>query len=126
MQLQGTEWVPVGGNGLLDGTVELRFGVVGNLGAAVFLDYGAVSDFSSVPTVWREALSLSAIQWAAGFGLRYRTPFGPIRLDVAARLPDRWSTDASAFPAVPFTLRPDGSLHREPIVAIHLSLGEAF
>jgi len=126
MQLQGTEWVPVGGNGLLDGTVELRFPVVGNLGAAVFLDYGAVSDFSSVPTTWREALTLSAIQWAAGFGLRYRTPFGPIRLDVAARLPDRWPIDPSAFPAVPFTLRPDGSLHHEPIVAVHLSLGEAF
>ena len=126
MELQGNEWVPVGGNGLADGTVELRFGVVGNLGAALFLDGGAVSDASSVPTAWQGALDLGAIQWAAGFGLRYRTPFGPVRLDVAARLPDRWSTDRSAFPAVPFTRYPDGALHREPIVAVHLSLGEAF
>ena len=126
MELQGNEFVPVGGNGLADGTVELRFPVAGNLGGAVFLDGGAVSDASAVPTAWTGALDLGAIQWAVGFGLRYHTPFGPVRLDVAARLPDRWSSANSAFPAVPFTLWPDGALHREPIVAVHLSLGEAF
>jgi translocation and assembly module TamA len=126
MELQGSEWVPLGGNGVVDGTAELRFAVVGNLGGAVFLDGAAVSDASALPTAWEGALDLRTVQWAAGVGLRYRTPFGPLRLDIAARLPDRWSTASDAFPAVPFTRRPDGSLHREPIIAVHLSLGEAF
>lgn len=126
MQLQGSDWVPVGGNGLADASAELRFGLTGNLGAAVFLDAGAVSDASAVPSTWQAALDPTLFQYAAGLGLRYRTPFGPLRLDVAARLPERFSTDRAAFPAVPFTRWPDGALHREPIVAVHLSLGEAF
>jgi translocation and assembly module TamA len=126
MALQGTEWVPLGGNGLVDGTIELRFPIAGNLGGAVFVDYGSVSDASGSPTEWQAALDPANFQYAAGFGLRYATPIGPVRLDVAARLPDRWSTSSDAFPAVPFTRWPDGAFHREPIVAIHLSLGEAF
>jgi translocation and assembly module TamA len=126
MALQGSQWIPLGGNGLVDGTIELRFPIAGNLGGALFLDFAGVSDASGSPGEWQKALDLGALQWAAGFGLRYGTPFGPIRLDVAARLPDRWSTDKDAFPAVPYTRWPDGAFHREPIVAIHLSLGEAF
>jgi translocation and assembly module TamA len=126
MELQSGQFVPVGGNGLADGSAEIRFGLTGNLGAAVFLDAGAVSDASAVPSAWQAALDAGNFQWAAGFGLRYRTPFGPLRADVAARLPDRWSTARSAFPAVPYTVYPDGKLHREPIIAVHFSLGEAF
>jgi translocation and assembly module TamA len=125
MQLQGHEWIPVGGNGLADGSAELRFSLTGNLGAAVFVDAGAVSDASAVPSTWQTVLDVGRFQWAAGLGLRYRTPFGPLRLDVAARLPDRWSTSKTAFPAVPYT-EPPGSVHREPIMAVHFSLGEAF
>lgn len=124
MQLQSSgEWVPVGGNGLVDGSAELRFGLTGNLGMATFVDVGAVSDASSLPNEWYT--SMSSPQFAAGVGLRYRTPFGPLRLDVAARIPDRWPLSSSSFPTIPFT-RPDGSVHREPILAVHLSLGEAF
>lgn len=126
MERQDGEWVPVGGNGLADGTVELRFALTGNLGGAVFLDAGGVSDASAVPSAWQQALDPGALQYAAGLGLRYRTPFGPLRIDVAARLPDRLSTDLSAFPAVPYTRWPDGTYHREPIVAVHISIGEAF
>lgn len=123
MERQGNEWVPVGGNGLVDGSAELRFALTGALGAAVFLDVGAVSDADGAPTTWQK---FSVPQWAGGLGLRYRTPFGPLRLDVAARLPERWSSARAAFPAVPFTEWPDGAPHREPIVAVHFSLGEAF
>jgi translocation and assembly module TamA len=117
------EWVPVGGNGVADGSAELRFGLTGNLGAAVFVDAGTVSGPSPVPNDWQY---FEPVQWAAGAGLRYRTPFGPLRIDVASRLPTRWSTSRAAFPAVPLTAYPDGTPHREPIVAVHLSLGEAF
>lgn len=126
MVRQRGEWVPVGGNGVADGSLELRFGQGRTLGTVVFLDAGAVSDASSVPTAYQTALDPTRLQFAAGVGLRYRTPFGPLRLDVAARLPERFESDADAFPAVPYTTWPDGTPHREPIVAVHLALGEAF
>jgi translocation and assembly module TamA len=122
MVRQEGEWVPVGGNGLADANVELRLDLTGNLGLALFLDVGNVSDSSSVPSAWQTALDPTLVQFAAGTGLRYRTPFGPLRLDIGVRLP----TDDGDFPAVPFTTWPDGTPHREPIVAVHLSLGEAF
>lgn len=125
MVRQSDQWVPVGGNGVADGTAELRFDIAGNFGGAVFVDAGNVSDASGTPSTWREALDPTTLQWASGVGLRYRTPFGPLRLDVGVRLPD-FSAGSKDFPAVPFTRWPDGTLHREPIVAVHLSLGEAF
>jgi translocation and assembly module TamA len=121
MILQDGEWVPVGGNGLVEGNVEVRYDTTGNLGLALFLDAGTVSNASGVPSEWRQ---LERLQYAAGLGLRYRTPFGPVRLDLGVRLPERiFSGD---FPSVPFTQYPDGTPHSEPIVAVHLSLGEAF
>ena len=97
------------------------------MGAALFLDGGAVADASSSPTVYQTALDPTRIQWAAGLGLRYHTPFGPLRLDVAARLPDRFTGSwGSRFPPVPYTFWADGTPHREPIVAVHIALGEAF
>jgi translocation and assembly module TamA len=123
MVRQEDEWVSVGGNGLADANVELRFDMGRNLGAAVFLDAGNVSDSSAVPSTWRSAIDPTLLQWAAGVGLRYRTPFGPLRLDVGVRLPEDFSERP---PPVPYTFWPDGSPHFEPIVAVHLSLGEAF
>jgi translocation and assembly module TamA len=125
MVLQNNQWVPVGGNGLADGTAELRFDISGNWGGAIFVDAGNVSDASGTPSTWKEALDPTTIQWASGMGVRYRTPFGPLRLDVGVRLPS-FSTDSHPFPAVPFTRYPDGTPHREPIMAVHASLGEAF
>ncbi len=127
MVRRGNDWVPVGGNGLADGSLELRFGITRNLGGAIFIDAGNVSDASAVPTTWQTVLDPTLLQFAGGLGLRYRTPLGPVRLDVAARLPERLGTlSEESFPAVPFTTWPDGTPHREPIVAVHLSLGEAF
>jgi translocation and assembly module TamA len=127
MVRQRGEWVPVGGNGLADGSLELRFDLERGLGVALFVDGGSVSDASARPTAYQTALDPTRIQWAAGFGLRYRTPFGPLRLDVAARLPETLRGKTSErFPPVPYTAWPDGVPHREPIVAVHLALGEAF
>jgi translocation and assembly module TamA len=118
MVLRGGEWVPVGGNGLADGSVELRFDLAGALGGALFLDAGTVADASSVPSAWQTALDPTRLQWAAGIGLRYNTAFGPLRVDVASRLPT--GRGEELFPSVPFTP------HSEPIVAVHIALGEAF
>jgi translocation and assembly module TamA len=126
---QRGDWVPVGGNGLADGSLELRFGISSSVGGVVFLDAGAVSDAKSDPTEYQTALDPTRLQYAAGLGLRYHTPFGPLRLDVAARLPDNFQGPTNTwFPPVPYAYAEDGGLaqHREPIVAVHLALGEAF
>ncbi len=124
MVLQDGRWVATGGNGLLDGAVELRQHLLGGLGGVLFLDGGNVTEASPAPAEWRNVLKLNDVQLAGGLGLRYATPFGPLRLDVAMRLPTDWSAGtlfAHRFPPVP-----GSSGHREPIWAVHVSLGEAF
>jgi translocation and assembly module TamA len=121
------EYIPVGGNGLVDGSVELRFPISGNLGGVVFLDYG------NVTIEYADALNLSNLQYAVGFGVRYRTVFGPIRLDIAGRLPKGAIGDQPGVPIVtipasgqPFTNASVIGYHSFPIVSVHLSIGEAF
>ncbi len=73
--------LPIGGNGLVEGSLELRTRVRENLLLAAFADFGAVT---------RERLPLrdaGALLWATGVGLRYLSPIGPIRLDLGVRLP---------------------------------------
>lgn len=124
MTLQDGRWVPTGGNGLAEGSVELRRGLTPNLVGALFLDAGNVAAASGVPSTWKDVLDPTQLQLALGVGFRYRTPFGPLRVDLAGRLPTDWSPGTAfphRFPAVP-----GGSGHREPVAALHVSLGEAF
>lgn len=124
------DWVPVGANGLADGSLELRIALGGNWGAAIFLDGAAVSDVNEQPDEYLQALRPSSAQFASGVGARYRTPFGPLRLDVAVRLPNDLSGGVpfdDRFPTAPFmTGRMGQPEHRETIAAVHLTLGEAF
>lgn len=66
---------PIGGNSLLEGSVELRFPITGDFGGVLFLDFG---------NVFRAPLAyeLGNLRYAVGPGIRYNTPIGPIRLDV--------------------------------------------
>jgi translocation and assembly module TamA len=69
---------PTGGTSLAAGTVEFRQRFGESFGAAVFVDAGEVTTQSS---------PFGANQRAgAGMGLRYYTPFGPIRADFALPL----------------------------------------
>ena len=65
---------PRGGDAEVILNAELRMPVKGDLGAVVFSDNGNVfakaADFS-----------LTKLRASLGFGLRYRSPFGPIRVD---------------------------------------------
>jgi translocation and assembly module TamA len=73
--------VPIGGNGIIDGSLEARANLTTNLVLAVFSDFG---------TVTRDSLGSGALdnmQWALGVGLRYLTAVGPIRVDIGYRLP---------------------------------------
>ncbi len=129
MIIQENAWVPVGSNGAADGSLELRFDLAGDWGAAVFVDAAGVSYYSSSPTEYQKALDPTQLQWASGLGLRYRTPFGPLRVDIGVRLPTDYAPGVpfhERFPAVPYTFFPDGTPHREPIIAVQIALGEAF
>jgi len=115
------QYVPVGGEGLIDGTVELRHPIVGELGGALFFDFG------DVRLEVKDALDLGKIQGAIGWGIRYRTPLGPIRVDVAGRLPSSGVQQVdpgqlSNRKLVDFV----GHMHHDPIVSVQLSIGEAF
>jgi len=133
MQLQSGEYVPVGGNGLVDGSLELRVDLSRKLGTAIFLDVGNVSKPDADGLAWLSAAAPTLLQYAAGAGLRYRTPVGPLRLDVAVRVPNPLSP-TQGTPGLPVlsdacaasAWTAGGCVHHEPLAAVHLTLGEAF
>ena len=94
---------PRGGQGLVVLNAELRIPVRGVLGAVVFVDAGNV--FRTV-----DDMDVGELRAAAGFGLRYRSPVGPIRIDLGIKLDRR--------------MLPTGQ--RERPTALHISLGQAF
>jgi outer membrane protein insertion porin family len=89
---------PTGGNGVLLLNGELRVPVWGDFGAVLFVDGG---------NVFRRVTEMSLeLRGSVGFGLRYVSPIGPIRVDLGFKL-DR---------------RPD----ERSLTALHFSLGQAF
>ncbi|GMR12344.1 MAG: hypothetical protein BMS9Abin29_0533 [Gemmatimonadota bacterium] len=70
---------PTGGRVILEGSLEFRFPIEeGSFEAAVFVDVGQV---------WseKEPIDLGRLQIAPGIGIRYRSPVGPIRVDLGYR-----------------------------------------
>jgi translocation and assembly module TamA len=119
-------FAPVGGTSMLDGSAEWRFPLTGSLGGVLFLDAG--NAYLSGADLWK----LDLLQWAPGLGLRYRSALGPVRLDLAGRLPTR-TQGGWEVPSVPVMrlgaggkLEPTGQQHTEPLIGFHLSIGEAF
>ena len=78
---------PIGGNALLLNTVELRFPLVGdNLGGVLFNDIGNVYSAVNKISLRFHQQNLRDFDYAVqafGFGIRYRTPIGPVRLDLS-------------------------------------------
>jgi len=70
---------PVGGSTLLEGSVEYRFGVWRSLDMAVFVDAAIVGE-GDVSTLTRGTSAVTP-----GFGFRYTTPVGPIRVDLGIK-----------------------------------------
>ena len=93
---------PTGGNAVVLLNGELRFPVWKDVGGVVFLDGG---------NVFRRAnqFDMGELRGSYGFGLRYKSPVGPIRLDLGFKLDRRVVA---------------GVL--EPPTALHFSLGQAF
>ena len=71
--------LPVGGNGLVIFNAELRAPIAGGLGIVGFLDTGNV--FSRVADI-----DLMQLRTAVGSGVRYKSPFGPIRFDLGFKI----------------------------------------
>ncbi|MEH6952418.1 BamA/TamA family outer membrane protein [Nitrobacter sp. NHB1] len=88
----------VGGRSLVEGSAEVRVKVTPTIGIVPFIDFGTASS-SSLPNFD------DYVGYGAGIGLRYFTPVGPIRLDVAT----------------PLNPRPGDSLW-----AVYVSIGQAF
>ena len=56
--------------------IEFRFPIYNNLGGEIFFDGGILGKN-------KNDLQYSSIFWDIGYGLTYKTPLGPIRIDVA-------------------------------------------
>ena len=93
---------PRGGNAVLIVNGELRVPVWSDVGAAVFVDGGNV--FERVTD-----FAVDELRGSLGFGVRYRSPIGPIRVDVGFKM------DRREF---------GGRL--EPRRVLHFSIGQAF
>jgi outer membrane protein assembly factor BamA len=124
---------PLGGNTVAEANVELRFPVWRQLSGAVFIDAGVVTQNID------RSLPGSRAAVTPGFGVRYRSPVGPIRVDIGIN-PGR----AEQLPVISEEIV-DGerrlvrlNTRREYAVArggfmgvldrmvLHLSIGEAF
>jgi translocation and assembly module TamA len=88
---------PIGGTAIDAGTVELRQHLFGKFGVATFADAGQVSATN--------APFGGTLRVGMGVGVRYYTPIGPVRLDVA----------------VPLNRPPSGDRFE-----VYLGLGQAF
>jgi len=94
---RGGDGDPTGGLSFAETSIELRIRINDRLGIVPFVDAGSVSE--------DESPDFSHFKAGAGIGLRYLTPFGPLRLDAA----------------VPLNKGPD-----DPDFGIYAGVGQAF
>jgi outer membrane protein insertion porin family len=77
---------PIGGTALLFNQSELRFPLFGdNVGGVLFHDFGNIYSSLSAFSLRQTQRSLQNFDYmihAVGFGIRYRTPVGPLRIDL--------------------------------------------
>ncbi|MGX1197555.1 BamA/TamA family outer membrane protein [Parvibaculum sp. MBR-TMA-1.3b-4.2] len=77
---------PVGGRSVLETNFEARFRATDSVGVVAFLDGG--NAYSGLTPSFSKPL-----KWGTGLGLRYYTPIGPVRFDVAVPLDRRAGID---------------------------------
>jgi len=96
---------PLGGSALLFNNTELRFPLIGdNIGGVLFEDFGNIFDkpsdisFSFSQPHPSDPTDFNYMVHAAGFGIRYKTPIGPVRLDLAYSInPPKYNGFAGSF-----------------------------
>lgn len=89
---------PLGGRSFQEISLEARYKITEDIGLVPFLDGGMVYK-DELPRI------IGDMDWGAGMGLRYYTPIGPLRLDIATPLQPR-----------------DG----DPPIQIYVSIGQSF
>ncbi len=121
---------PLGGGTQLFHSMELRFPLVGeSLGGVLFHDAGNVySDIRNVSFRFRQRnlQDFNYMVQSAGFGIRYRTPIGPLRLDfsLSPNAPRFFGFEGSRDDLI----RGLGTKvnQRISVFQFHFSLGQAF
>ncbi len=121
---------PLGGNFVVEGSLEARFPVWRDLTGAAFVDAGMVTQ-KTTPDLPRRKAAITP-----GFGFRYKSPVGPIRADIGIN-PGR----SESLPVITenivngqrtlvtlqqrrsYSPASGGILNR---LVLHLSIGEAF
>jgi outer membrane protein assembly factor BamA len=106
---------PLGGLTLWEASLEVRFPILGPLGANVFVD---ASDL----TRDKGYIRFNVPHISPGLGIRYATPVGPIRLDVGYRVPYLQKIGAKELPPEEGT---QTTVFGAPI-AVSFALGESF
>ena len=127
---------PLGGRALIEGSVEYRFPVWGNLYGAAFVD-GALLGQGSLESATKGAGAVTP-----GIGVRYRSAVGPIRVDLGLN-----PTLPEDLPVITQVTGPDGQLRILQLndkwrynptkgaagvtgvlrrLTLHLSIGEAY
>ena len=112
-ELGDVQYPEFGGNMLIESNFEDRFHLIGDFGGVYFVDAG---------NLWNsyKQITLPTIAVATGFGLRYGTFFGPLRVDFGFRL-----YDPGAPPGHRFMWQRTGTdLLREMVV--HFGILQAF
>ncbi len=100
---------PVGGLSTFEASAELRFDLAGTvLSGAAFVDVGQV---------WPQGPQLDDLELSPGFGLRYNTAFGPIRLDVAYSFHEREPLEVVTSQIRPYVFGEDSMADRIDIAA---------
>jgi outer membrane protein insertion porin family len=100
------EGLPVGGRSLVEISSEVRFPIRGNLHGVAFVDAGTVAADSGT-------FQLGKLRYAAGPGLRYLTPIGPVRADLGIQM--------NPVPGLRINGVPEKRRWR-----LHFSIGQAF
>lgn len=81
---------PIGGSDEVLGNIEVRAGILGDLWIVLFLDAGGLWDAF-------DTINIDSFAFGTGIGLRYNTPFGPIRLDYGFAPSHRNSVETGRF-----------------------------
>jgi outer membrane protein assembly complex protein YaeT len=121
---------PLGGNALFINNLEMRFPVYGeNLGGVIFHDAGNVFSSPGDMSFRFRQSNLQDFNYLVhdfGLGIRYRTPIGPLRVDLS------FSPDAPRFFGLKGTLQDYingtgiSTVQKINAFQFHISLGQAF
>jgi len=117
---------PIGGTAIRTGSLELRQRFGTNFGAALFVDAGEVTaNLNSVPDAVRDTYRIGV-----GAGVRYYTPIGPIRFDVAVptqrRRANYYTVPGAATPGCQKSTISPPPACGDDAFEIYIGLGQAF